>query len=90
MTKEEISECTGIDTNGNSDLWAALVDNPKLNFDEGKNVFQYKPEYNIKSKEDLLAILREHTSMGGIDVRELVKSWVDVIPAILVKWHCQI
>lgn len=42
MNREEILESTGIDVMSNPELWAALVDNPKLQFNEISGTLQYK------------------------------------------------
>lgn len=41
-----------------------------------------KPDYDIRSKEDLLVLLQKYMPRGGLPVKTLRESWPNVVPAI--------
>lgn len=45
MGRDELLECTGVDVTYNPELWAALVNNPKLRFNEEKATLQYRVRF---------------------------------------------
>lgn len=41
-----------------------------------------QPDYDIRSKEDLLRLLKQYQPRGGLPVKTLRESWPNVVPAI--------
>ncbi|GKU95298.1 hypothetical protein SLEP1_g8675 [Rubroshorea leprosula] len=75
LTAEQINEACFVDVNGNKDVFQSLRNNPKVHYD-GK-CFSYKAMYDVKSKSELLALIRKFTE--GIDVSDLKDSYPNVM-----------
>lgn len=41
-----------------------------------------QPDFDIRSKEELLALLKRYQPRGGLPVKSLRESWPNVVPAI--------
>ncbi|KAG0251524.1 hypothetical protein BG011_007545 [Mortierella polycephala] len=70
----------GIDLESKPELYQLLKSNEKVAFDPIYNTFVYKaralpPTYQIRSKEDLLAMLEKRKHEGGMDYKELKDSY---------------
>lgn len=49
---------------------------------KGKGTFRFKPPHNVRSAEDLLALLQRQTTAQGIPVKELREGWAGAFDAI--------
>ncbi|RKP22709.1 hypothetical protein SYNPS1DRAFT_25447 [Syncephalis pseudoplumigaleata] len=59
-------------------LLKALSQNSKVIYDPDKGTFAYKPDYNVRTKEEVLALLRDGSGRGGIEICELKDSNANV------------
>lgn len=67
-----INESLGMDLEADTDLYAALRDNVKVEFQDGR--FKYKPTHAIMDKEDLLHFLKRHpTGISSADIKDSYK-----------------
>jgi transcription initiation factor TFIIE subunit beta len=71
-TAEDLKEFAKVDIYSSEDLLNNLTHNDKITYDPENNTFTYKPLYDIKNKEDLLKLVREHKAM---EVRGLNDSY---------------
>ncbi|KAI9482901.1 MAG: hypothetical protein EXX96DRAFT_556045 [Benjaminiella poitrasii] len=77
-----IASRTKVDISKNQLLWDKLVNNDKIEFDAVNQTFAYKPTYQIKSKEDLLELLIQKKSDGGMDYKDLKDSYSKLSSAV--------
>ncbi|KAK9723078.1 transcription factor TFIIE beta subunit, TFIIEB, Tfa2, variant 2 [Basidiobolus ranarum] len=78
QTAEDLKRHVNADLDANPELYRTLTQNNKIDYDSKNHTFSYRPAYNIKTKEDLLALLQEKKDEGGMEVRELKDSYIDV------------
>ncbi|ORX88664.1 transcription initiation factor IIE, beta subunit [Basidiobolus meristosporus CBS 931.73] len=78
QTADDLKRHVGADLDVNPELYQTLTQNNKIDYDTKTHMFSYRPAYNIKTKEDLLALLQEKQDEGGMEVRELKDSYIDV------------
>ncbi|CAO3661716.1 unnamed protein product [Umbelopsis vinacea] len=62
-----IQSRTNVDIRANTELWEKLTTNEKIDFDP--------PTFQIKSKVDLLELLQDKRSQGGMDYKDLKDSY---------------
>lgn len=79
QTVEDLKKFAKVDVYSSEDLYKNLTNNEKITFDSENNTFAYKPVYDIKNKEDLLKLVREHKAM---EVKELKDSYLNLMEAI--------
>jgi len=72
QTADDLKKFAQIDVYSSEDLYRNLTNNNKITFDPEKETFAYKPVYDIKNKDDLLKLVREHKAM---EVKELKDSY---------------
>ncbi|CEP10211.1 hypothetical protein [Parasitella parasitica] len=77
-----IASRTKVDIAKNPALWEKLVNNNKIEFDPTNITFAYKPTYQIRSKEDLLSLLIQKKSEGGMDYKDLKDSYSKLSSAV--------
>ncbi|KAI9096067.1 hypothetical protein DFS34DRAFT_151797 [Phlyctochytrium arcticum] len=82
LTEKEIMRLTAINVTSTPGLADLLRHNPKIIWNPTNKTYQYRPKYTIRSKEDLVALVKEHRFEGGMEVKELLDSWNNVIPVI--------
>ncbi|KAL1916400.1 uncharacterized protein VTP21DRAFT_5591 [Calcarisporiella thermophila] len=82
QTIEALKKSTGVDVAANPQLYKLLTNNPKIDFDEATRTFAYKPTFNIKSTDDLLALLEERKDLGGMEVKDLLDSYKGLSAAV--------
>ncbi|ORX80289.1 hypothetical protein K493DRAFT_320910 [Basidiobolus meristosporus CBS 931.73] len=78
QTAEDLKRHVNADFEANPELYRTITQNNKIDYDPKNHTFSYRPAYNIKNKEDLLALLQEKKDEGGMEVRELKDSYIDV------------
>ncbi|KAJ3022863.1 hypothetical protein HKX48_005064 [Thoreauomyces humboldtii] len=83
----EIMRLTAINVSGSNELRQLLSNNPKITYHPEKGTYQYKPKYNLRSKEDLLNLLHESRETGGTDMKELQDSWSGLAAAVQELKH---
>ncbi|KAF9929098.1 hypothetical protein BGZ65_005939 [Modicella reniformis] len=71
-----------IDLDAKPELFQLLRLNEKVAYDERNATFVYKPTYQIKSKEDLFAMLEKRKNEGGMDYKELKDSYAKLPQAV--------
>ncbi|ORX77317.1 transcription initiation factor IIE, beta subunit [Anaeromyces robustus] len=79
QTAEDLEKNVKVNIYSSDDLYRSVTNNPKIVYDPDKETFAYKPEYDIKNKDDLLNLVREHRAM---DVKELKDSYSNLMKAI--------
>ncbi|KAF9919301.1 hypothetical protein BX616_009333 [Lobosporangium transversale] len=79
---EDLKRKGNIDLETKPRLYELLKSNEKVAYDEVNNTFVYKPTYQIKSKEDLLAMLEKRKNEGGMDYKELKDSYSKLPQAV--------
>ena len=59
-----------------------MVKNEKISVTD--TTFAFKPTYDVKSKEDLLALIKKHheTGQGGMHVKDLKDTWKNLFKGI--------
>lgn len=72
----EIEASLGINVSTNSALTTALRNNSKIVM--GQDMLRFVPAYNIRSVEDLRAVLAEAEGREGIEMSKLLESPIDV------------
>ncbi|KAJ1918989.1 transcription factor TFIIE beta subunit, TFIIEB, Tfa2 [Mycoemilia scoparia] len=78
QTLDQIQQISGVMVHGNDALIKQLMNNAKVIYDKETETFAYKPEYNLRTKEDLLKLLKDHSDKGGIKVDTLKDSFLDI------------
>jgi len=68
VTFEEIKEKISVDIQANKDLFSGILRSEKIIYTNGK--LQYKTAFNIRTKEDLLSLLRSRFD-NGLEYAEL-------------------
>jgi hypothetical protein len=78
LTASEIKEQSHIDIMSNAQFYNLACNNQKIDVQDG--LFQYKPLFNLRTKQDVSAMIREHwySGHGGIHVRELRECWKSI------------
>ncbi|KAG0222638.1 hypothetical protein BGW42_006414 [Actinomortierella wolfii] len=82
QTAEDIRRKGNVDLEAHPELYQVLKDSPKVDYDMVNHTFQYKPTYNVKSKEDLLALLEKNKNVGGMEYKELKDSYSKLPEAV--------
>ena len=78
---DEILNNLKIDIQANTDLLESLSSNPKLIHDPVKRTLLFKPHFSIRSKEELIDLLKNNRS-DGIEYEELKESYSKIDPII--------
>ncbi|KAI9012969.1 hypothetical protein BC832DRAFT_272744 [Gaertneriomyces semiglobifer] len=78
----EIFRLTAINVSLDATLREELQNNEKVKYDAQNNTYQYKPQYNIRSNDDLLELLKASKVEGGMDFKELSESWSGLAAAV--------
>ncbi|RKP11008.1 hypothetical protein THASP1DRAFT_12074 [Thamnocephalis sphaerospora] len=78
LTMAEMKKHTSVDIAKDPALFQALSQNAKVTFNAENGTFAYKPEHNVKTKEEVLALLRDGAGAGGIELCELKDSNANV------------
>ncbi|GAA5878007.1 hypothetical protein JCM16303_002815 [Sporobolomyces ruberrimus] len=80
---EDLAITSGIESLlHNYELLEALKSHDKVRYDSRTQLFQYKPDFLLSSKSDLLSLLRRYSPQGGLAVKPLRESWPGVTQAI--------
>eukprot|EP01135_Chromosphaera_perkinsii_P008015 Nk52_evm87s1073 gene=Nk52_evmTU87s1073 len=91
VTINDLSSQTGIDIMGDPKLYQALKENGKLIYDPTDNSLTFKPMYNVRNKDALWELLKEHEvgGFGGIPCKDLQESYAAINDDIgkLVEEH---
>ncbi|RKO90626.1 hypothetical protein BDK51DRAFT_11260, partial [Blyttiomyces helicus] len=84
MSAADIWARTTYDLSSSPELVRLMKNNEKIIFDPRDNTYAYKPTHAIRSKEELLELLRQRKEdgLGGMEVKELKESWQHVVTAI--------
>ncbi|CAG8604854.1 658_t:CDS:2 [Rhizophagus irregularis] len=65
QTAEDLKLNKIADINANKELYNHMINNEKIHYNSVDHTFQYKPDYAIRSKEDLLNLLKERQEKEG-------------------------
>ncbi|CAG8477275.1 10336_t:CDS:10 [Diversispora eburnea] len=88
QTAEDLKANKIADINTNKQLYDLMIRNEKIIYNNIDRTFQYKPEYAIRSKEDLLNLLKERQEKVGVSrgmpYKEL-DDCIDLTNAIMVE-----
>lgn len=57
------------------ELMETLKDHERLIFNEQEKTFAYRHVYNIRSKQDLLDLLKKNREYGGLDYKKIKESY---------------
>ncbi|KZO97600.1 hypothetical protein CALVIDRAFT_562945 [Calocera viscosa TUFC12733] len=80
---EDLSIQSGIPLDANQELYELFVNHDRVIHDTKTNTFSYKPDFNIRNKEQLLTeITRHYKRGGGMSVKVIRESWPSALPAI--------
>ncbi|GBB92429.1 hypothetical protein RclHR1_02000010 [Rhizophagus clarus] len=66
QTAEDLKNNKIADINANKELYNHMINNEKILYNSVDRTFQYKPDYAIRSKEDLLNLLKERQEKEGV------------------------
>lgn len=80
FTFTEVQNSLGINIFSNVTLMRALRNNQKIQMDQ--HSLRFIPLYNIRSKADLLEILKECANNEGIEMSKLADSPIDIRPFV--------
>ena len=74
----------GLDLANEPDLLELVKTNPKIIFDHDRQTLAYRPTHDVKSKADLLKLLKVHhdQDLGGMHMRDLKDTWSGLNNAI--------
>lgn len=74
---QEILRKSAIDLEASPELLAAVRANPRItSFPD--DTFQYQATYHIRTKQDLLELLKAHHGVAALEVKELRESYIKV------------
>ncbi|EJU00239.1 hypothetical protein DACRYDRAFT_23212 [Dacryopinax primogenitus] len=80
---EDLSIQLGIPLDSNAELYDMFLQHDRVIHDTKTNTYSYKPDFNIRNKEQLLTeITRHYKRGGGMSVKVIRESWPSAIPAI--------
>jgi transcription initiation factor TFIIE subunit beta len=82
ITNNDIIRKTTIDIISSPELFDAVKNNDRILYNPTTETFEYKPNYKIRTKEDLLDLLRRHRGVLGMEVKELKQSYTRVTELI--------
>ncbi|CAG8703306.1 16069_t:CDS:2, partial [Acaulospora morrowiae] len=77
QTAEDLKRENIADITSNRELYEIMIKNPKIVYNAADGTFQYKPIYPIRSKEDLLKLLKERKDKVGVSRGMLFKDLDD-------------
>ncbi|KAJ3320097.1 hypothetical protein HDV06_005662 [Boothiomyces sp. JEL0866] len=80
INNKELIRKTAIDVEGTEELFKKVLENDRIKYENGK--FEFKPAYNIKTKQDLLALVKKNKNVCAMEVKELQNSYGGVVPLI--------
>ncbi|KAJ3276910.1 hypothetical protein HDV01_002965, partial [Terramyces sp. JEL0728] len=80
IDNKEIIRKTAIDVEGTEELFKVVLENDRIKYANGK--FEFKPTFNIKTKHDLLALVKRNKNVCAMEVKELQNSYGGVVPLI--------
>ncbi|KAK4052337.1 hypothetical protein OIO90_004418 [Microbotryomycetes sp. JL221] len=80
---EELAIRSGVEALlSNPNLLESFQNHERVLVDDRLGLYSYKPDYVLKSKADLVSLLRVHSTRGGFAVKTLRESWPQVNTAI--------
>ncbi|KZT53169.1 hypothetical protein CALCODRAFT_440488, partial [Calocera cornea HHB12733] len=80
---EDLSIQSGIPLDANPELYDLFLNHDRVIHDPKTNTYSYKPDFNIRNKEQLLTeITRHYKRGGGMSVKVIRESWPSALPAI--------
>ncbi|GAA6007496.1 hypothetical protein JCM11491_004184 [Sporobolomyces phaffii] len=80
---EDLALTSGIESLlHNYELVEALKAHDRVRYDPRTELVQYRPDFVLSSKSDLVALLRRYSPQGGLAVKPLRESWPAVTQAI--------
>ncbi|KAG0053399.1 hypothetical protein BGZ83_001165 [Gryganskiella cystojenkinii] len=82
QTVEDLKRKGKVDFDSAPELYDHLKKNDKVEYNARDGTFVYKPTYQIKSKEDLFAMLEKKKNEGGMDYKELKDSYSKLDQAV--------
>ncbi|KAI9502377.1 hypothetical protein BX070DRAFT_227225 [Coemansia spiralis] len=62
-----------------------LSSNAKVTYDRRTNAFAYKPEFDIRTPEELVKYLRNIPDHGGLDVKKLSDSYLNNVSQVIAE-----
>ncbi|KAI9228467.1 MAG: hypothetical protein DHS80DRAFT_15526 [Piptocephalis tieghemiana] len=83
QTIDQIAQSLGLDLKLDDELFKKVSSNTKIIFDPENVTFTYKPEHDVKSKQDLLDLLqRRRLEGGGMLVEDFKDSYLNIKEAM--------
>ncbi|CAG8501130.1 3331_t:CDS:2 [Paraglomus brasilianum] len=84
QSAEDLKSHQIADITTNDELYKLMINNEKIEYDAANGTFKYKPEFMIRSSEDLLQLLyeRKDSKPCGMHFKDLADSYVDVTTSI--------
>ncbi|KAI8915776.1 hypothetical protein EDD86DRAFT_186313 [Gorgonomyces haynaldii] len=79
---QEIIRLTTIDLENNAELLERVRNNERIIFNPQNETFEYQATYQVRSKQDLLELLRKNQGIQALDVKELKESYSGVMQFI--------
>ncbi|KAM0786154.1 hypothetical protein ACM66B_006962 [Microbotryomycetes sp. NB124-2] len=80
---EELAIRSGVEALlSNPQLLQSFTSHERVLVDDRLGLYSYKPDYVLRSKADLVSLLRVHATRGGFAVKTLRDSWPQVNNAI--------
>jgi len=80
---EDLAIQSNLPLNTNSELYDMFLQHDRVIHDTKSNTYSYKPDFNIRNKEQLLTeITRHYKRGGGMSVKVIRESWPSALPAI--------
>ncbi|KAL2912367.1 transcription factor TFIIE beta subunit, TFIIEB, Tfa2 [Polyrhizophydium stewartii] len=74
LTNNDIIRKLAMDVSQDEQLLAAIIENQRIHYDPRAGTLEFKPQYRIKCKEDLLALLKASRGISVMEVKELRES----------------
>ncbi|KAI8902097.1 hypothetical protein BC833DRAFT_617066 [Globomyces pollinis-pini] len=78
IDNNEIIRKRAIDILNTPELFEACKTNDRIIYDPINQTFQFEPTYNIRTKEDLLSLLKRNRGISGMEVKDLRESYTGV------------
>ena len=71
VTNNDIIRKTTIDILGSPELFEAVLKNDRIQYNTEDQTFEFKPNYKIRTRQDLIDLLRRNRGVMGMEVTQM-------------------
>ncbi|KAI8319335.1 hypothetical protein GQ54DRAFT_265518 [Martensiomyces pterosporus] len=84
-TAEDIQRYEHVDIREEEVIYNQLMDNEKVMYNAKDKTFAYRPDYNIRNREELLEYLRQLPDRTGLEVKKLRDSYLPDVAKVIAE-----